>query len=122
MGFGYYYDCVYMIKTDRQRYYLAVYNAEYSTQAFGTGVKVFAIENGKLNSDVKIIKTATGLHNEIGYDFNVFSSSSIDGKHPKIYYDDNLKTLYIPLLSEKERFTVKFITYKITGQYFEKVK
>ena len=113
---------VFTLRAGNKTYYLGVYDCEYSKQAFGTGIRVFDIENGKLNCDVKIIKTRTGLHSNIGYDFNVFSSTSIYGKHPIITFDNTLKNLYIPLLSKKEKFTGKYITYKFTGKYFEKVK
>jgi hypothetical protein len=109
-------------KIGGKTYYLGVYGTIYSTKDAGTGIKVFAIENGKLNDDVKLIKTKSGLRSKIYYDYDFFSVVDIDfAKRPTITFDAATQTILVPLVDGKGDVTKKFITYKFTGQYFEKV-
>lgn len=117
-----YYSNLYTLKTGNKTYYLGIYNGVYSTKDAGTGIQVFAIENGKLNDDVKIIKTTSGLHSEIYYDYDFFSVVDIPyGKRPTIYFDKATQTIHVPVVVDKGKVTNKYINYKFTGQYFEKV-
>ena len=117
----YFYSNLYTIKVKNKTYYLAVYDGIYSSAGIGNGIQVFAIENGKLNSDVKLIKTTTGLHSQLYYEYNF--SYVVDWKvRPTIYFDGTLQEIRMPLIVEKGKVTHKFITYKFNGQYFEKVK
>nr|WP_294948818.1 hypothetical protein [uncultured Mucilaginibacter sp.] len=117
-----FYTNLYTFKIGGKTYYLGVYGTIYSTKDAGTGVKVFAIENGKLNDDVKLIKTKSGLRSKIYYDYNFFSVVDIDfAKRPTITFDAATQTILIPLVDGEGNVTKKFITYKFTGKYFEKV-
>jgi hypothetical protein len=111
-----YYDSIYTLKVQSKTYYLAVYSAAYTHLEFGQGIQVFAIENGKLNDDVKVIKTQTGLHSQLYCEY-IYT----DGKE-NIYFDSVSKTIHIPVVLEHGKVTNRYITYKFTGQYFEKVK
>ncbi len=116
----YYYSNLYTLKAKGKTYYLAVYGGIFSTKDVSEGIRIFTIENGKLN-DAKLIKTTTGPHNKIEYGFDFFSE--VDWKvRPVISFDNVAKTLYVPLIDEKGKMTHQFILYKFTGQYFEKVK
>jgi len=112
----YSYNTIYTIKINGKAYYLATYMGAYTHIEVGIGIQVFDIENGKLNDDVKIIKTLTGLHSQLYYEF-LFEGK----KSEQIIYDEASKTISIPVIV-KDKVTNKRITYKFTGKYFEKVK
>jgi len=88
-----YYTKIYTFKVDNKTYYLGIYEGVYCSSCRGQGLQVFAVENGKLNDDVKIIKTQTGLHSQLYYEFNLFyvihrKADSL------IYFDAITKTIY----------------------------
>jgi hypothetical protein len=118
-----FYSNLYTFKVNQKTYYLGIYGCIFSTYNAGTGIKVFDIENGKLNSDVKLFKTASGLHSDIYYDYNFFSVVDIPYENrPTITFDAATLIIRIPLVKENGDVTKKFIIYKFTGQYFERVK
>jgi hypothetical protein len=112
---------MYTFKTNNQTYYLCVYLTIGSSKYMGNGVQVFSIENSRLNKGVKLIKTGTGLHNQIYYYYN-FGTVAYWKLRPSIYFDSASKTIFVPLVDGNEKMTHKYITYKFTGQYFERVK
>ncbi|WP_426669595.1 hypothetical protein ACPPVU_25690 [Mucilaginibacter sp. McL0603] len=114
------YDTIYTLKRDRRTYYLAIYSAKMSSQEYIHGVQVFSIENDTLNDNVKLIKTKTGLHSNI--EFNYIDNSDGSGELAEIGYDEKSTILKIPVVLENGRANGNFITYKFTGQYFERVK
>jgi hypothetical protein len=118
---GCYYTNIYAVKTSKNVYYLATFYIIGSTKDLGGGIQAFAIENGVLNNDVKIIKTQTGLHSSINYEYDA-SYINDRNKYPDIEYNKVLQTIKIPLIETNGKATHKFITYKFTGKYFEKVK
>jgi hypothetical protein len=111
------YNKLYSFKTNGKTYYLATCLAIGSTRDLGEGIQIFAIENGKLNYAVKLIKTKTGLHSEVSCEYYSNSEGS-----DNIYFDVNSKAIKIPLITGHNKIPHKFITYKFTGKYFEKVK
>jgi hypothetical protein len=113
----YYYSNLYSLSINNRTCYLAIYNGAYNHVEAGQGIQVFAIENGKLNDDVKLIKTSSGLHSQLYYEY-LFDG----GKDDDIKYDPVQKTISLPVVVSKGRVTNKRITYKFTGQYFERVK
>ena len=117
------YNNLYTFKTSSKTYYLGIYNTVYSTKDAGTGIRVFSIENGKLNSDIKLIKTQSGLKSKIYYSYDFFSVVDIAFElRPTITFDAVTNTIKIPLVNGDGKVTNKFITYKFNGTYFEKVK
>ncbi len=100
-----------------------IFQGIYSDKDDGQGIQIFAIENGKLNDDVKLIKTASGLHNKLyyDYDFNWWDTHD-DLLNAYIHYDAITKTISIPVVMADGHVTKNFIYYKFTGQYFEKTK
>ncbi|HEY9002252.1 MAG TPA: hypothetical protein VIM89_12925 [Mucilaginibacter sp.] len=113
----YYYSDLYTLNANNKTYYLAIYNGAYTHVEAGQGIQIFAIENGKLNDDIKLIKTGSGLHSQLYYEY-LFDG----GKNDDIKYDPVQKTISLPVVVSKGRVTNKRITYKFTGQYFERVK
>jgi hypothetical protein len=115
------YSKLYTFKTNGKTYYLGVYNSVSSNRDAGQGIRIFGIENGKLNNNIKLIKTHSGLHSKLYYDYEFTSSSDLKSK-PSIHFDEASNTIFLPLVDGNGRGTGKFITYKFTGQYFEMVK
>ncbi len=110
-----YYE-IHTLKVNGYTYYLAIYSIVGSTMDFDYGIQVFAIENGKLNDNVKLIRTASGVHSRLSYSIHDRDGGSSPG------FDAAKKTINLPLIDENGKMTDKSITYKFTGQYFEKVK
>ncbi|WP_428330514.1 hypothetical protein [Mucilaginibacter sp.] len=114
------YHTIYKFKVGDKTYYLCVYLTIGSSKDAGQGIQIFTIDRGKLNEDTKIIKTKTGLHSQLYYDYDFFSV--VDWKvRPTIYFDEKLKTIFIPYVESSGKVTHKYITYKFIGPYFEKV-
>lgn len=112
---------LYTFKANNKTYYLSVYRTIGSTKDAGQGIQIFIIENGKLDDDVKIIKTHAGLHSKINIDYDFFSI--VDWKvRPVIHFDDASKTIFIPLIEANGKVSHSYITYKFTGEYFERMK
>jgi hypothetical protein len=120
-GFEASYSNLYTFKTGDKTYYITIYGGPESSRFYYAGVKTFAIENGQLNDNVKIIKTKSGLQNAVQYEFDFAFNNSWDEVN-QITFDAATKTIKIPLVTEKGKITRKYITYKFNGQYFEKVK
>ncbi len=115
------YHDLYTLIVNGNTYYLATYLFIGSTKDMREGIQVFAIEDGKLNDDVKLIKTKTGLHSQLEYDYDFFSI--VDWKvRPEISFDQQTKTIHLPLVTADGKVTHSYIDYKFTGKYFERVK
>ena len=85
-------------------------------------LSVNAIENGKLNENVKLFKTREGLTSGINVPFDFFTVVNRPERPLKlIKYDDTKKTLSIPIVYENGKVTNRFIVYKFNGKYFERV-
>ena len=89
-------------------------------------IKIFSIENSKLNENAKLIKTKTGIRNELSYDIDFSSnvnqeSNSVDSEYAWILYDKKSKTIILPLISENGKLTKRKIKYAFKGKYFEKI-
>ncbi len=118
---GYYYPKIFTTKLNGRTYYLVDFEGIGSTKYVGEGIRIFAIENGRLNTEVKLIKTYSGLYNQLYEAFNFLSV--VDWKvRPSIRFNASTNTIYIPLVDSKENMTHRYISYKFTGKYFEKVK
>jgi hypothetical protein len=111
---------IYLFKANDRTYYLSVYIVVGSTKILGDGLQIFAVENGKLNEDVKLIKTPSGMHSKLNYDYD--DSFENWKAEPEISFDEVTKTIKLPLIALNGKSTHRYITYKFNGQYFEKVK
>jgi len=119
----YCYEDIYPFRANNKTYYLTTYLGIYSSKDSGRGIRIFDIENGRLNNDVKLIKTASGMHGHLYYDYDFFSVVDIPfEKRPRITFDRATNTISLPLVDGNHKVTNKFIQYKFTGQYFERGK
>lgn len=112
---------MYILKVGAKSYYLAVYDAAFTRTALKQGVRIFSIDDNVLNANLKIIKTSTGLHNKIEFNYDFMRVADIKTMH-KIHFDQQANKLYIPIAFENGEVSNRYITYKFTGQYFEKIK
>ena len=119
--YNYDYSNLYTLKANGRTYYLALYHGKFSTKDLAEGIQVFAIENGKLNEKVELIKTVSGLHSKLYYDFNMFSVTG-DRKDAHLRYNETLKTISLPVVAEYGKVTHARIIYKFNGTYFVRVK
>jgi hypothetical protein len=116
------YNKIYTFKTNGKAYYLSIFLYISSTKDVAEGVHIFTIENSKL-TDAKLIKTHSGLHSELYYDYDFRSVINIDyDKRPRIRFDNNDNIIYLPMVNSNYQVTNKFILYKFNGKYFERVK
>lgn len=117
------YKKLYTLKALNNTYYLATFLHIGSTKDMTEGVRVFSMHGGKLNVDTKIIKTKSGLHSQLSYDYDFRSIVDIPyEKRPTVTFDNQTKTIHLPLVNSKGMVTKGEIVYKFNGQYFEKVK
>jgi len=124
-NYVYNYDKLYTLNVNGKNYYLVTYYGIFDLYIRGEGIRVFSIENGKLNAQTKLIKTKKGLTNKLYYTYDQQESNLDVMGDATLTYDSKLKTITFPVVvnnGEEGKLTDNFITYKFTGQYFEKVK
>ncbi|MDW9379934.1 hypothetical protein [Chryseobacterium sp. JV558] len=111
------------IISENKKYYLAQNMATYSSALTSHSIKVFSIDNGKLNSDARLIKTKTGIRNQLGYEIDLAAKSNWNNEieNYDIEYDAKKKIISIPLILDDYKVTDKKIRYQFTGKYFEKI-
>lgn len=103
--------------------YLVINNGTYSSKDVGESIQVFSIEKGKLNQNVKLIKTSSGMTSTISVEFDFFSVVERDERPARVIkYDKTKKIIYIAVVHEDGKVTDKFIQYRFNGKYFEKYK
>ncbi|MBB6503043.1 hypothetical protein [Pedobacter cryoconitis] len=86
-------------------------------------VKIFSVDDGKLNDKAVLIKTKSGIKNQLGYEADVSSHSNRDQEVPdySIVYDKKNKIIAIPLIRSNGKITSEKIKYQFKGKYFEKI-
>lgn len=102
-------------------YYLAVSNDQFSGKDCKQKIEVSFIAQGKIN-DIKLFKTKTGVRNILGFSYDFFSVADRPERPLKlIRFDEETKTVNIPVVLEGGKVTDRFIRYQFTGSYFEKI-
>lgn len=86
-------------------------------------IKIFSIEHGQLNDKAVLIKTKTGIRNQLGYEVDLSSKANRDQDTPdySIVYDKKAKILAIPLIKSDGEVTAQKIRYQFKGKFFEKL-
>lgn len=119
---GNWYYQIFTVKASDKTYYLGCYDKTYSNKDSYQGVRAFAISNNLLNDSVKLIKTNTGIKNELGFDFDFFSVVDRSERPIKlITYDPKTQTFKIPVVTSDGKVTKKFIVYQLVRKYFVRV-
>lgn len=116
------YSNLYMLRQEEKLWYVGIYHITYSTKDLYQGVKIFAIDKDGLNDNVKLIRTPTGVKNEMGFSYDFFSVMDRPERPVKlIYYDEDDKKIHLPVVLENGKVTKNFTVYQFTGEYFEKL-
>ena len=121
-NYVYYYDKLYTLNIQGKKFYLSTYYGIFDLYSRGEGIRIFSIENGKLNTRVNLIKTKSGLTCKLYYSYNQTDNNLDIMGDPTIVYDPEMHTITFPVVNDQGQITENFITYKFTGKYFEKVK
>jgi hypothetical protein len=120
-----YYRAVNGIEVDGKTYYITQNITIGSSAVFYYNIKIFTVENYGLNDTAKLIKTKSGIRNELGYDIDF--SASVNRNNPldfsviRTEYDTDTKTISIPLIEESGKITPRKIRYRFDGKYFVKM-
>ena len=85
-------------------------------------VNVFSIDSGKL-IDAKLIKTKSGIKNQLGYEVDLSDSANRDRDVPdySTVYDKQKEAIILPIIAANGAVTTKKIIYQFNGQYFERL-
>jgi hypothetical protein len=87
-------------------------------------IKIFSIDNGRLNDQAVLIKTKTGIRNALQYDVDLSAEVNRDLdpiESAWMVYDKKNKIISIPLITEEGKITKKRIKYQFKGIYFERI-
>ncbi len=116
---GAWYSDVYSLKTNDKTYYLGHSHSIYSNIENAETIKFFSVENNILNDNLKLASTYAGLENYIGLQYDL-SKINYNGEYPLklISYNNDKKTINVPVLNKSGKQTGKFTAYKFNGKYF----
>jgi len=117
----YAYDKLYTLKIGSKMYYLCTYYGIFDLYMRGEGIRIFSNENGRLNKG-NIIKTASRITNHLYYSYSQNENNEDVMGDNTIDYAQKDTTITFPVIDTAGNQTDSTITYKFTGQYFEKVK
>jgi hypothetical protein len=120
---GSYYFQINDIISNNKKYYITQSRAILDSRYYYNILKIFSIDNLKLNDNAKLIKTKNGLRNKLSYEIDLNASSNRDVDVPdfSIIYDKENKTISIPVILEDFKITDKRIIYLFKGKYFERM-
>ena len=120
---------IFQLDTGSGRVYLANSTFILSNALTHQALELYGVDGEKLNTNVRIIQTKTGLHGTIGFDYDFFSVVDHPERPIKLFfYDETAKSFRFPVVLEDKEFinggkvTNRFITYKFNGKYFVKAK
>lgn len=111
------------VVSQNKKYYIAQSRAILSSALTYHTIKVFSIDNGQLNDKAILIKTKSGIKNQLGYEVDLSASSNRNNEIKSYYieYDPKNKIIRIPLILDNSKVTDKKIRYQFKGKYFEKI-
>ena len=111
------------IVSNNKKFYIVQSRAILSSGLSYHNIKTFSIDNSKLNDTAKLIKTKTGIKNQLGYEVDLTASANRTQEVPefRIQYDKTNKIISIPVILENSKVTIKRIRYQFKGEYFEKL-
>jgi hypothetical protein len=120
-------DCLYyaihQVTSNNKNFYLTFSSARLSSGLFDLKIKVFSIDDSNLNENARLIKTKTGIKNQLGYEVDLTSAANRNKEVPdfNIEYDNVNKIISIPVILENNEVTKRRIQYQFTGKFFEKI-
>jgi hypothetical protein len=111
---------LYTYKTTADTVYLVT---EHTIAGSGLGVfsiRTFTIQGGKLNKNRSFFKTKKEYLSSISYTYDLQSSGN-RGKpwdYPEPKFSPSTDTLYVPLISQYDEITNRFLEYRFDGNNF----
>lgn len=125
---GSFYPEVFQLNSRQGTIYLATSTFIGSTSMHGQSIKVIRINGDDLDLNAKLIRTAEGLTNSVGFGYDFFSVVDRKERPIKLFeFNETRKEFRFPVVVEDEntpqgRVTNHFITYRFNGLHFVKVK
>ena len=125
---GPFYTDIFEVTTRTGPIYLASSTFIASTSMHGQSLNALRIDGEKLDQKANVIKTRSGVTNEVGITYDFFSVADRPERPVKLFlFNAAKKEFRFPVVIEDEetflgRVTDKFITYRFNGKYFVKVK
>src|SRR5262249_6438154 len=121
-----YVDDIFMLQTQQEKVYLASFSSILSTSERAASVELYSIRGSTLENRVNLIKTASGLTNTLGFEYDLFSTD-LERQSRLIKYDGATRSISIPVVIVEDKYqygrvTPKRITYRFNGTYFVKVR
>ncbi len=119
---------IYQLDTSKGRIYLTISTSACSNSLLLQSLSLSRIDGKKLNSDLELIKTSSGLTNSISFECDFFSVVDHPERPVNLFkFDETKKEFSFPVVIEdaempQGRVTDKSITYRFNGRYFVKVK
>jgi len=114
---------IFTLKANGKTYYLAVSGGSESTKDAYETISVYSISKDTLNSNVRLIKTKSGLTNSISFEYDFFNVVDRPERPISlIWFDPDKRIIYIPIVLENGKVTDRYIAYQFNGQFFEKVQ
>jgi len=120
-----YVDDIFTLQTKQGKIYLASFSSILSTSERAASVNLFSINGSTLSDQIKLIKTARGLTNTLGFEYDLFSIN-VERPPKLITYDSATRSISIPVVIVEAKYqygrvTGKRIIYRYNGAYFVKV-
>jgi hypothetical protein len=113
------YSKIYDLADNDKKYYLAIYNAIYSSRETSQSLVAFDIQDGELKK-MNLFKIENEIINTIDLYFDFFSVVERPERPVElIKYDQKNKLISVPIIVEDGKVTDDFIFYKFNGEYFE---
>jgi hypothetical protein len=117
---------IFQIDVPQGRLYLLNSTTACSTSLAEQDLSLFKIEGAKLNSNLKLIKTKSGLTNSISFEYDFFSVVDHPERPVKlVFVDKKNREFRFPIVISDDkmpqgRVTDKYIRYRFNGKYFVK--
>jgi hypothetical protein len=118
---------IFTVETNGGPVYIVCSTFIASTQDHYQSANLYKIEGNSLVDKVKLIKTKSGLTDNLGFGYSFFSVVDRSERPVRlISYNKKTKTLKIPVVIEDQEFrngrvTNRFISYRFNGTNFVKV-
>ena len=125
---GSFFPEIFQVSSRQGPIYLATSTFIGSTSMHGQSIKVIKINGDDLDLNAKLIRTAEGLTNSVGFGYDFFSVVERKERPIKLFeFNEARKEFRFPVVIEDDktpqgRVTDRFITYRFNGRYFVKAK
>ena len=126
-GGGAFYTDVFQVASARGPIYLLASTSRASSSLTGATLRVMRVNGNELETKAKMIKTASGLTNDVSFAYDFFSVVDRPERPIRLFtFNEARKEFKFPVVIEDSetpqgRVTNKSITYRFNGTHFVKV-